>query len=131
MKIDNNSIENFNRITRIHQNLPVSADSEISKDVKLKAQAEEMESIFLTKLIKTMEATIPSSEESSGNNLKSMMFASSLGKAMARGGGIGLAKMIYSALREKDKDIGEELSKISNSLNEDNTQMFNLNNKVF
>jgi len=131
MKIDNNSAENMLNLTSIDQNRPISADTELSKDLKLKAQAEEMEAIFLTKLIKTMEQTIPKSEQSSGNNLHTMMFASSMGKAMAKSGGIGLAKMIYTSLCDKDSDIGDELSKINDNMNQDNTQILNLNNKVF
>lgn len=130
IKIDNNSAENTISFTKNDQNQTVSTDSELSKDLKLKAQAQEMEAIFLTKLIKTMEQTIPKSEESSGNNLHSMMFASSMGKAMAEGGGIGLAKMIYSALKDKDGDIGDELSKIQDGLNQDNSQMMELNNDL-
>ena len=78
-----------------------------------------------------MEKTIPKSKESNSNNLQTMMFASTMGKAMAKGGGIGLAKMIYTALKDKGNDIGDELSKINNDMNQENTEMLNLENKVF
>ena len=43
MKIDNNSAENMMNLTNIDKNRPISTDSELSKDLKLKGQAEEME----------------------------------------------------------------------------------------
>ncbi len=131
MKIEDKSAENLINYTKMYKNLPLKAESKISRDIQLRTQAEEMESIFLTKMIKTMEQTIPKRDDSSSNTLSSMMFAGEMGKTMAKSGGIGLAKFIYNALKDKDVDLGEELSKLNNDLNQDNTQMLNLNNKVF
>ncbi len=131
MKIIDKSAENMINNTKMYKNLPESADSKIDRDKKLKAQAREMEAIFLTKMIKAMEQTIPKNEDSSSGTLSTMMFANEMGKTMAKGGGIGLAKFIYSALKDKDVDLGEELSKLNSELNQDKTQMLNLGNKVF
>jgi len=54
-----------------------------------------------------------------------------MGKSMAKNGGIGLAKIIYQSLQDRDMDMGEELSKINESLNQDKTQGFNLDSEVF
>jgi len=65
MKIDDKSAENISNFTRINKNQTDFVDPELKRERKLKAQAEEMEAIFLTKLIKTMEKTIPKDENSS------------------------------------------------------------------
>ncbi len=131
MKINDKSAENIINSTKIHKNRTDFADPQLKRERKLKAQAEEMEAIFLTKLIKTMEKTIPKDENSSSGSLSSMMFSSEMGKSMAKNGGIGLAKIIYQSLQDRDMDIGEELSKINESLNQDKTQGFNLDSEVF
>jgi len=131
MKIDDKSAENISNFTRINKNQTDFVDPELKRERKLKAQAEEMEAIFLTKLIKTMEKTIPKDENSSSASLSSMMFSSEMGKSMAKNGGIGLAKIIYQSLQDRDMDMGEELSKINESLNQDKTQGFNLDSEVF
>lgn len=130
MKINNNSAEKIINTTNKYKNIPESADSTISREKKLMAQAQEMEAIFLTKMIKAMEKTIPKSEESTSGSLSSMMFSGEMGKSMSRSGGIGLAKFIFSALKDKEVDLGEELSKLNNEMNKDKTTMFNLGNKV-
>ncbi len=131
MKIDDKSAENISNFTRINKKQTDFVDPELKRERKLKAQAEEMEAIFLTKLIKTMEKTIPKDENSSSASLSSMMFSSEMGKSMAKNGGIGLAKIIYQSLQDRDMDMGEELSKINESLNQDKTQGFNLDSEVF
>jgi Rod binding domain-containing protein len=131
MKINNNSTEKLSIDTRKYKNLPKSAESKISRDIKLKAQAQEMEAIFLSRMIKAMEKTIPKSEESSSNSLSSMMFSSEMGSTMAKNGGIGLAKFIYNALKDKEVDLGEELSKLNNDSNLDKVQIMNLEKKVY
>jgi Rod binding domain-containing protein len=90
-----------------------------------------MEAIFLSRMIKAMEKTIPKSEESSSNSLSSMMFSSEMGSTMAKNGGIGLAKFIYNALKDKEVDLGEELSKLNNDSNLDKVQIMNLEKKVY
>jgi Rod binding domain-containing protein len=131
MKIDNNSAENTFKPINNNKNSVESADFDKSKDLKLRAQAEELEAIFLSKLVKAMEKTIPKNESGSTNTLSSMMFSSEMGKAMAKNGGIGLAKIIYNSLKDKDVDLGDELSKINDALNHDKAGMFELDNKVF
>lgn len=131
MKINDKSAENLSIGINKYKNLPLSTDSEASRDLKLKAQAQEMEAIFLTKMIKAMEQTIPKSEESSSNTLSNMMFSSEMGNMMAKSGGIGLAKFIYNALKDKEVDLGDELSKLNEEMNIDKSEMFNMNNKVF
>ncbi len=127
MKIINNSTENSFKSIKNDKNLPVSAEISQERDLKLKAQAEEMEAIFLSKLVKTMEKTVPKSN--SKNSLSSMMFSSEMGKAMAKAGGIGLSKMIYNSLKEKNEDLSNELLEINQQLNQDKSQMIEMENK--
>ena len=130
MKINDKSADNSINNNKIHKNLPLSTDSKLSRDIQLKAQAEEMEAIFLGKMIKAMEKTIPKSDDNSSNTLSSMLFSSEMGKTMAKSGGIGLAKFIYNSLKDKDVDISEELLKLNNELNQEKTSMINLDTKV-
>src|SRR6056297_2952550 len=72
-----------------------------SRNIKLREKARDMESIFLSQMIKTMRKTIPDNPwGGSKNDLPSMMFSSVMGKAMAKSGGIGLAKKIFNSLKE-------------------------------
>ncbi|HMA62452.1 MAG TPA: rod-binding protein [bacterium] len=80
-----------------------------SRNIKLREKARDMESIFLSQMIKTMRKTIPDNPwGGSKNDLPSMMFSSVMGKAMAKSGGIGLAKKIFNSLKEmNDQEIQE------------------------
>jgi Rod binding domain-containing protein len=64
-------------------------------------KSKELESVFLTQMIKSMEKTIPEGMGGSKNSLSSMMFSSVMGDAMSEGGGIGLSKMIYASLKNR------------------------------
>ncbi len=76
--------------------------SDAQRDGQLREKSKELESVFLTQLIKSMEKTIPEGMGGGKNSLSSMMFSSVLGDAMSQGGGIGLSKMIYSSLKKMD-----------------------------
>lgn len=133
MKLHNNNEINLNKPKKAYHNLG-QPSKVISKELRmkqLKAQSEEMEAIFLAKMIKAMEQTIPKDENSSQKSLSSMMFSGEMGKAIAKNGGIGLAKFIFSALKDKDADLGKELMKLNQEISHDKTQSFNLENKVF
>ena len=131
MKINDKSAENLSIPTNKYKNAPLSTDSKVSRDIKLKAQAQEMEAIFLTKMIKAMEQTIPKTDDSSSSSLSGMMFSGEMGKVMSKNGGIGLAKFIYNALKDKEVDLGDELSKLNDEINRDKAEMLNLDNKVY
>lgn len=81
------------------------------RQIKINEKAEEMEALFLTQMVKAMRKTIPKNSWSgtkNENNLSSMMFSSVMGKALAKSGGIGLAKKIASSLQKMDgKEIQE------------------------
>ena len=84
---------------------PASADK---RDEKLWKASKDMEGVFLSYLIKSMEKTIPEGGlTSSQNSLAKMMFSSVLGKEMAENGGIGLAKHLYQALETDDSKVLE------------------------
>ncbi len=73
-----------------------------SRDAQLLKKSKELEAVFLTQLIKSMEKTIPEGLGGGKNTLSTMMFSSVMGDAMSQGGGIGLSKMIYSSLKKMD-----------------------------
>lgn len=89
-------------------------ENQSARDVQLIKQSNELEAVFLTQLIKSMEKTIPEGMSGGGkNSLSSMMFGSVMGDAMTKGGGIGLSKMIFESLRSMDEpfdpnDLGGE-----------------------
>jgi len=78
---------------------PVSDDQ---RNAQLREKSKELEAVFITQLIKSMEKTIPEGMGGGKNSLSTMMFSSVLGDAMAQGGGIGLSKMIYTSLKTMD-----------------------------
>jgi len=75
------------------------------EELRLRQTSKDMESIFLSVMIKAMEKTIPKNKNSQSNNLVNMFFSTVMGKEMAGKGGIGLADLIYESLKEKDEPI--------------------------
>ncbi len=77
-------------------------ENESMRDAQLMKKSNELEAVFLTQLIQSMEKTIP---KSGGNNntLSTMMFGSVMGDAMTSGGGIGLSKVIFASLKQMDE----------------------------
>lgn len=78
-------------------------ETDNSRNVELKKKSNELEAVFLTQLIQSMEKTIPEGIDGSKNTLSSMMFGSVMGDAMSQGGGIGLSKMIFESLKKMDE----------------------------
>ncbi len=78
-------------------------DKESSRTAQLKKQSNELEAVFLTQLIQSMEKTVPEGASGSKNSLSTMMFGSVMGDAMTQGGGIGLSKMIFESLKNMDE----------------------------
>lgn len=76
------------------------------KDPEMEKTSKELESLFLSMMIKAMEKTIPKQDGSSSNTLSSMLFSSVMGKEIANKGGLGLADMLYHNLSDK-KDLSE------------------------
>ena len=71
-----------------------------SKDIKLKESTEKMEAAFLNFVFKEMEKTIQKVkiDESSDNNLSSMMFSTVMADSIAEQGGFGYLKQSILAL---------------------------------
>lgn len=86
----------------------IESNPEISakiRDIKLKKAAKELEAIFIAQVIKAMEKTLPGGGISGKkNNLVNMLFSSTIGKAIAEKGGVGLADMIYRSLRHRNEN---------------------------
>jgi len=78
-------------------------DKESIRTAQLKKQSNELEAVFLTQLIQSMEKTIPEGASGNKNSLSTMMFGSVMGDAMTQGGGIGLSKMIFESLKDMDE----------------------------
>jgi Rod binding domain-containing protein len=82
---------------------------EVQKNQKLVKASKELESIFLSHMLKAMEQTIPRDKSSSSGNLAKMMFSSVMGKAISKQGGIGLAEFIYKSLLETGENPLDKL----------------------
>ncbi len=69
---------------------------------RLKRTCSEFESIFLGYMMKTMRKTVPEGilGRSSETKIFNAMFDEGLSLEIARGGGIGLGKMLYERLGE-------------------------------
>ncbi len=131
IKIDNKIKTNLTQQFNNKNKLNSEENNKIIKDIKLKEQSKQLEGIFITQIVKSMESTIPKNEESTSNSLSNMMFSSVMGDAMTKGGGIGLSKIIYNSLKNKDIDISEELQEINSNSNIDSSHSININQKVF
>jgi len=75
------------------------------RNEKLWQASKDMESVFMTMLLKALEKTVPEGGLlDSKNSLSKMMFSSVMGKEIADNGGIGLAKHIYESMKDNDTD---------------------------
>jgi Rod binding domain-containing protein len=127
--IENINIKNQQKIDKQDFDKPNSE----KRELQIREKAREMESIFLTQMIKAMRKTIPDNSWSgSKNDLPSMMFSSTMGKALAKSGGIGLSEKIYKSLQKMDeKDIQQlEKEELDDSSLEINTWDFISNNPI-
>jgi Rod binding domain-containing protein len=127
--IENINIKNQQKIDKQGFDKPNSE----KRELQIREKAREMESIFLTQMIKAMRKTIPDNSWSgSKNDLPSMMFSSTMGKALAKSGGIGLSEKIYKSLQKMDeKDIQQlEKEELDDSSLEINTWDFISNNPI-
>ncbi len=131
IKIDNKIKTNLTQQFNNNNKLNSEENNKIIKDIKLKEQAKQLEGIFITQIVKSMESTIPKNEESTSNSLSNMMFSSVMGEAMTKGGGIGLSRIIYNSLKNKDIDISETLQEINSDSNINSSHSININQKVF
>ncbi len=89
-------------------------DPEVKKNKELQDASKQLESVFLSQMIKVMEQTIPRDKNSGSGNLAKMMFSSVMGKAISEQGGIGLADFIYKSLLETGEN---PLDKIKSGTN--------------
>jgi Rod binding domain-containing protein len=102
---------------KIHNQLSIIPTDQTnrSKDIKLKDSTEKMEAAFLNFVFKEMEKTIQKVkiDESSDNNLSSMMFSTVMADSIAEQGGFGLSETIYTSLAEKS--FGSDLELLKNN----------------
>lgn len=73
-------------------------------EYELKKATQEFESIFANMLIQAMWKTIPESglfEKSSANNIYDGMIQTALSQEIARGEGLGIAKMLYQQMSKE------------------------------
>lgn len=87
-------------ITNNKLNIQKPKDVNDQKDPKLVKSSKELEALFISYVLKSMEKTIPNNDSGEKNNLSKMMFSSVMGKEIAAQGGIGLADFIYKSLAE-------------------------------
>jgi len=91
-----------------HSTLLANHNQKVStekRDEKLWKASKDMESVFLSYMIKAMEKTIPDGAlTGSKNSLSKMMFSSVMSKEMTNSGGIGLSKHIYDLMKDNNSD---------------------------
>ena len=97
----NDPIKMLNALQQ-HELKPDPADVSRLRDAELMKKSKELESVFLTQMIKAMEKTVPEGMGGTKNTLSSMMFSSVMADAMSDGGGIGLSRMIFQSLKDQD-----------------------------
>jgi Rod binding domain-containing protein len=74
---------------------------------KLKKACSDFESIFITKLLKTMRQTVPRSGLFGAGTAQEMyqsLFDEEISKSLARHGGIGLGDMLFRSLSPKEEN---------------------------
>ena len=79
---------------------PAESNTDISQD-RLKKACSEFESIFINYMLKSMGESLVEGERNS-NNEKSIirsMFNENLALGIAKGGGIGLGKILFDSLK--------------------------------
>ena len=88
---------------------PINQKTAAQERAALKRVAVEFESLLLNELLKSMRSAesmiVGDEEKSPGSDLHREMMDEQLARAMARGGGLGLAKMLEEQLRQRH---GEE-----------------------
>lgn len=84
------------------------------KDPKLEKSARDLEGLFLSFVLKSMEKTIPSDGNKS-NTLANMMFSSVMGQSIADNGGLGLQDFFYGSLsKESVKNLENLKAQVQN-----------------
>lgn len=84
------------------------------KDPKLEQSARDLEGLFLSFVLKSMEKTIPSDNNKS-NTLANMMFSTVMGQSIADNGGTGLQEFFYDSLtKESIKNLENLKSQAQN-----------------
>jgi len=94
------------------------------KDAALEQSAKDLEAVFLSFVLKSLEKTISLDPEKNTANMANMLFSSVLSKEIADKGGIGLADFIYKALQEKGVNPLQHIKK------DYHYQYFNVINKL-
>ncbi|MBN2898227.1 MAG: rod-binding protein [Clostridia bacterium] len=77
--------------------------AESGDDEQLKDACEQFESVFLNMMLQTMRKTIPESdlvEKSQGTKTFESMLDEEYSKSLAKGGGIGLADVLFNQLKK-------------------------------
>lgn len=109
-------------ITNNKLNIQNPKDVNDQKDPKLVKSSKELEALFISYVLKSMEKTIPNNDSGEKNSLSKMMFSTVMGKEIAAQGGIGLADFIYKSLAETGAN---PLDKIKENF--DIQSLYNLN----
>ena len=88
------------------QKLPARVETPLPKEKnqKLWKAVQGFESLFMGYLVNSMQSTLPEGAVS-GGGMPEMMFNKVMGEAMAEGGGIGLAEILY---RDLQSSVPEE-----------------------
>ncbi len=79
---------------------PVVEKLPIEKNPKLWKAVQGFESLFMAHLVNSMQKTLPEGAVS-GGGMAGMMFTQVMSEAMAEGGGIGLADLLYRNLQHQ------------------------------
>jgi flagellar protein FlgJ len=100
----------INKVGNVLPNLASNPRSDGSKldEEKLKKACMEIESLFISHLLQFMRRTIPQSGflgNGSGKDIYQNLFDQELGKSLAKGGSMGLGKMIYKQMIRQEEKV--------------------------
>ena len=88
----------------VASNPAVKALNEEVSRARLQKACKELESIFITHMLKSMRATVDEGgliEDSNASQIIKSMFDENLARGIAQGGGIGLAKILFESLKDQ------------------------------
>lgn len=110
MAMNTSSEEDLVRFKMKMDGLKKRLSSNVSQEEKLKDACQDFEAVFISKLWKQMQKTVPKNEifNSRQSEMYTSMFDRDFAEKMSESGGIGLGDMLYDQLKDKLKQASRD-----------------------